>query len=91
MAKILEFTERFKENYNNLPKRLQEIFDKKLSLFLNNPLHPSLNTHKYKIAGNKSIYEAYITSSYRFTFEMRKDRYIFRNIGSHKIIDRGYV
>jgi hypothetical protein len=33
MAKILEFTERFKENYNNLPKRLQGIFDKNCLFF----------------------------------------------------------
>ncbi|MDR1244270.1 MAG: hypothetical protein LBJ79_03720 [Endomicrobium sp.] len=91
MAKILEFTERFKENYKALPINLQELFDKKLALFVNNPFHPSLNTHKYKTSEKSSIYEAYINVSYRFTFEMTKEKYIFRNIGPHKIIDRGTV
>jgi hypothetical protein len=67
-----------------LPINLQD-------LFANNPFHPSLNTHKYKTSEKSLIYGAYINVSYRFTFEMTKEKYIPRNIGPHKIIDRGTV
>ena len=91
MAKELIFTETFKANYQRLPKKMQEVFDKKLELFLDNPMHPSLNVHKYWTKGKETIWEAYITKKYRFTFSVDKDSYTFRNIGPHSIIDKGKV
>ncbi|MDR0675745.1 MAG: hypothetical protein LBF97_01745 [Elusimicrobiota bacterium] len=91
MVKILTFTERFKENYKNLPKEIQNVFDKKLELFTKNPLHKSLNIHKYKTREKKTIWEAYIITKYRWTFEITNKEYIFRNIGSHTIIDKSKI
>jgi mRNA-degrading endonuclease RelE of RelBE toxin-antitoxin system len=89
MAKELIFTERFKENYQRLPMSIQERFDEKLKLFVANPRHPSLSTHRYKTEPN--VWEAYITKMYRFTFSIEQESILFRNIGPHKIIDRGQV
>ena len=89
MAKELIFTERFKQNYQNLPLSLQERFDEKLKLFIQNPRHPSLNLHRYKTEPN--IWEVYITKNYRFTFSITKESIVFRNVGSYVIIDRGQV
>jgi mRNA-degrading endonuclease RelE of RelBE toxin-antitoxin system len=91
MAKILEFTERFKDDYKDIPKKIQNMFNKKLELFAINPSHPSLYMHRYKMTKRKIIYEAYINESYRFTFELTKTSCILRNIGSHNIIDKGKV
>ena len=90
MAKELVFTHRFKKNYKNLPKSIQMRFDKKLPIFIRNPRHPSFNIHKYR-SPDDDVWEAYITDKYRFTFEVTKDSIIFRNIGSHSIIDKGQV
>ncbi|MBI4846137.1 MAG: hypothetical protein HY810_06680 [Candidatus Omnitrophica bacterium] len=89
MAKELIFTETFKRNYQELPKELQKRFDNKLSLFLENPKHPSLNIHRYQT--NENIWEAYISEKYRFTFSVSKEAITFRNIGPHSIIDKGQV
>ena len=89
MAKELVFTETFKENYRRLPSNFQDRFDKKLVLFLQNPKHPSLNIHRYH--GREDIWEGYVTQSYRFTFSVTEDSIVFRNIGSHAIIDKGKV
>ena len=89
MAKELVFTDTFKANYKKLPAALQNRFDKKLLLFLENPRHPSLNVHRYK--SQEDVWEAYVTDNYRFTFSITNESIIFRNIGSHAIIDKGQV
>jgi mRNA interferase RelE/StbE len=89
MAKQLIFAERFKRNYQELPNQIQQRFEKKLVLFLENPKHPSLNIHRYQ--SREDVWEAYITDKYRFTFIVRQESIIFRNIGHHSIIDKGEV
>ena len=89
MAKELIFTARFKKNFKALPRDVQDRFEKKLDLFLEDPRHPSLNIHRYH--GREDIWEAYISLDYRFTFSITKESIIFRNIGPHRIIDRGDV
>ena len=89
MAKELVYTETFKENYKRLPKQLQDRFDKKQDLLLQNPKHPSLNIHRYH--GKEDVWEGYVTEKYRFTFSVTENSLIFRNIGPHSIIDKGKV
>mgnify|MGYP001619639825 CR=1 len=89
MAKELVFTERFKQNYQDLPWAIQKRFDKQLKLFLENPKHPSLRIHRYK--SEPDVWEAYVTMKYRFTFSITEEVIVFRNIGPHAIIDRGQV
>ena len=89
MAKELIFTETFKDNYKRLPKNLQERFDKKLALLLENPRHPSLNIHRYH--GKEDVWEGYVNQKYRFTFSVMRDALLFRNIGPHGIVEKGTV
>lgn len=87
--KEIILTETFKKNYQKLPVQIQESFDKKLKLFEKDPTHPSLNIHRYKTM--HGVWEGYVTRKYRFTFSSTLESYIFRNIGSHDIIDKGRV
>ena len=89
MAKELVFADRFKRNYQALPRAIRQRFEKQLKLFLQDPTHPSLRIHRYKTEPN--VWEASVTMQYRFTFSIAQERIIFRNIGSHRIIDRGQV
>ena len=89
MAKELVFTETFKKNYKKFPNSIQNRFDKKLVIFLDNPKHPSLNIHRYR--SKEDVWEGYVTINYRFTFTVTKESIIFRNIGSHAIIDKGQI
>ena len=88
-TKELVFTDRFKQNYQDLPRAIQKRFDKQLKLFLENPKHPSLRIHRYK--SESDVWEAYVTMRYRFTFSVTEEAIVFRNIGPHAIIDRGQV
>ena len=87
MAREIIFTERFKQNYQDLPWTIQKRFDKQLKLFLENSEHPSLRIHRYK--SEFDVWEVYVTMKYRFTFSITERAIVFRNIGSHVIVDRG--
>ncbi|MBE9581658.1 MAG: hypothetical protein IMF18_08570 [Proteobacteria bacterium] len=81
-----QFTKKFKEKYQTLPKEIQDNFDKKLSLLLADIFHPSLRAKR--IQGTKNRWEGSITMNYRFTFELHGGRAIFRTIGTHDILNR---
>jgi mRNA-degrading endonuclease RelE of RelBE toxin-antitoxin system len=84
MAKKLRILTPFKKNYQKLPDEIKEKVDKQLLFLLKNPSHPSLNPHL--IRGTKGIWEGYVDSQYRFTFEIEDDFYILRKVGPHNII-----
>lgn len=80
----IRFTDRFTEDYENLPSELQERADKALMLFEANPKHRSLRVRK--MAGYRNVWEARVTQSYRFTFSIdKKGVYILRRVGPHEI------
>ena len=81
-----QFTSRFKKEYQALPKEIQQAFDTKLALFLNNILHPSLKVKR--IQGTLDRWEGSITMKYRFTFQLSENMVIFRTIGTHDILKR---
>jgi len=80
------FAHRFEKAYAQLPEDVKNLFNKKLNQFLQNPWHSSFRTKK--IRSTEKIWEARLSRKYRFTFEINQDVIIFRNIGSHDIIDK---
>jgi len=81
-----QFTKKFKKEYQTLPKELQDNFDKKLSLLLEDIFQPSLRVKR--IQGTKNRWEGSVTMKYRFTFELHGNKAIFRTIGTHDILNR---
>jgi mRNA interferase RelE/StbE len=77
-------TRPFEKDYESLPETIKERTDKQLSLFLDNPRHPSLRIKKVK--GHPNIWEGRITNSYRFTFQISGDICLLRRIGTHDIL-----
>lgn len=77
-------TEKFKKDYKKLPDRVKKLAEKQFVFLLSNPKHPSLNIKK--MHDSRNIWEARITDSYRFTFQIVKDSYILRKIGTHKVL-----
>ena len=80
------FSKRFKKEYNALSKEIQKVFDKKLTLFLEDTTHPSLRVKR--IQGTKHRWEGSVTKNYRFTFEFIEKTVLFRTIGTHDILLR---
>ncbi|GBD99641.1 hypothetical protein BMS3Abin07_01678 [bacterium BMS3Abin07] len=74
-------TDAFRKDYQQLPRTVQNNFEKKIRLFLVDIRHPSLRVKKMK--GHKNRWEASIDMFYRLTFEIHKDYYLLRRIGPH--------
>jgi mRNA-degrading endonuclease RelE of RelBE toxin-antitoxin system len=81
-----QFSKKFKKQYKALPEDIQNAFDKKLTLFLNNRSHPSLRVKR--IQGTKNRWEGSVTMNYRFTFEFLENTVLFRLIGTHDILNK---
>ena len=80
------FSKRFKKEYLSLPKEVQQAFDDKLQLFLEDMSHPSLRVKR--IQGTKDRWEGSVTKKYRFTFQFSAETILFRAIGTHNILSR---
>lgn len=81
-----KFTKTFVRDYQKLPQHIQKAADKQLKLLSSNPQHPSLNIKKMN--DPRGIWEARITKSYRMTFQIEDNTYIFRKIGTHEILEK---
>lgn len=77
-------TKPFAKDYKKLPERIRKSVNKQVELLLSNPQHPSLNVKKMN--DPRDIWEARATESYRFTFQIKKDTYILRRVGTHDIL-----
>ena len=84
--KTFQFTSRFKKSFNTLPREVQSAFEKKLELFLKDMTHPSLRVKR--IQGTKDRWEGSVMMKYRFTLQLADDSIIFRNIGTHKVLEK---
>lgn len=81
------FTESFRKDFGQLPRKIQRLTEKQLEIFCRNPRYPSLNVKK--MAGLKDIWEGMITSNYRFTFQLDDKTCVLRRIGTHDILKKG--
>ena len=81
-----QFSKRFKKEYLSLPKEVQQAFDDKLQLLLQDMSHPSLRVKR--IQGTKDRWEGSVTKKYRFTFQFSAETILFRAIGTHDILIR---
>ena len=77
----IELTERFVRQYAKLPRAVQRKVAKALRLLDADSRHPGLHSHQVESA--PGIFEAYVDSKYRMTFERRRDVFIMRNVDSH--------
>ena len=80
------YTKAFKKDFQEFPKAIQKIAETKLEFFVDNFRHQSLQVKKME--GYPDIWEGRISGNYRFTFQIIKDIYFLRRIGTHDILKR---
>ena len=75
----------FEKSFHALPKRIQQLADKKDVLFRNNAFHPSLQTHK--LTGElKDDWAYWVNEQYRVHFYFLDDHTVmYVDIGTHEI------
>ncbi len=78
----LTYSKEFIKQAEKLSPKLQAQLFARVSIFRNNPLHPSLRNHalKGKYASYRSIN---ITGDYRALYLQKEDEAIFDKIGTH--------
>lgn len=81
---ILIRLDSFKKDFEKLPSEIKRRTEKQLRLFIQNSKHNSLNIKKMKHP--KVIWEGRVTASYRFTFQIEKNTYILRRVGTHDVL-----
>ena len=82
----LVFTKSFKRDYNDLPEKIQDEIDKQLKFLLKGLNYPPPLQTK-KMEGTKGIWEARISKSYRFTFQIEDSYHLLRRVGTHDTLN----
>ncbi len=77
-------TERFKKDFERLPRDIQVKLPPVLERFLANSRHPSL--HVKKMEGVRDIWELRVTDNYRITFQFVREGVLLRRIGTHNVL-----
>lgn len=80
----IEATKTFLMFYKKLDPEIKNQVKKALTLFQQNPSHPSLE-HK-KMAGHENIYEIRVSKNYRSTYTKSADTAILRKVDTHDIL-----
>ncbi len=80
----LHYTESFKVDYQRLPREIRRQTERKLSLFLQNSRHPSLQVRKLQRDPAGKTWYGRITQNYRFTFRIDGEAYILLSVGKRK-------
>ncbi|MBI4652887.1 type II toxin-antitoxin system mRNA interferase toxin, RelE/StbE family [Candidatus Kuenenbacteria bacterium] len=84
----INLSSRFKRSYKKTPQYIQNDFDKKISIFIKIPNHPSLKTHKLKGKLQKCL-AFRLKDGYRVLFEFSNPETIdLLDIGPHNIYNR---
>ena len=76
----IELTERFVQQYSQLPNTIKRKVDKALILLDADFRRPGLRSHPIESAAG--VFEAYVDRKYRMTFE-RRDTFVMRNVDNH--------
>lgn len=83
----ITYTPRFKKSFSNLTSVEKQQFQKKMEIFIENVLHPSLRTKK--LQGQKNLYESSINMDIRIIWYFENEELIVLiDIGHHDVLKK---
>ena len=83
----ITYTPRFKKSFSNLTNVEKQQFQKKMEIFIENVLHPSLRTKK--LQGQKNLYESSINMDIRIIWYFENEELIVLiDIGHHDVLKK---
>ena len=83
----ISYTSRFKKSYATLTNVEKQQFQKKMEIFIENVLHPSLRTKK--LHGHKDLYESSINMDIRIIWYFENEELIILiDIGHHDVLKK---
>jgi mRNA interferase RelE/StbE len=81
-------TRDYQKAYQQLSPRLQNLVDSKVQLLLQNPTHPSLQTHRLRVVKAKNIWNCYISMNKRLIYQYTNKMIYLWDVGEHAIVER---
>lgn len=88
MAVLVNNSPRFIRAYRKLPLHIQTDFDNNIALFIKNPTHPSLQTHKLE-GRRHGCFAFRLRDGYRVLFEYSGSNIVnLLDVGPHDIYRR---
>jgi mRNA-degrading endonuclease RelE of RelBE toxin-antitoxin system len=81
------YSRTFQKDFQHLPERIHAQAEKQLTLFVENPHHPSLGVKRIQGAP-EFRWEGRVSRRYRFTFDWEGDTVVLRRIGKHEVTDQ---
>lgn len=82
----ITFTDKFRKNYKKLDSNVRKQLQSKLSLLMENPMHPSLRTKHIK--GTDGLFEFSVNMDVRVIWHYEGNTIILLlDIGHHDILD----
>jgi mRNA interferase RelE/StbE len=75
------YSQRFRRSYEDAPPHIQQAFERRLTLLLQNLRHPSLRVKKYD--ATRGIWQARVDGGWRFYFTIEEGAYRLHDIISH--------
>ena len=85
MMKLIR-TDRFLDDYRELPAQVQKQTDRKLRYLAENLAHPSLRVKR--VRKYRDVYESSISTDYRLLFLITTDAYVLLRIGRHDLLEK---
>jgi mRNA interferase RelE/StbE len=79
-------TDRFLDDYRELPAQVQKQTDRKLRYLAENLAHPSLRVKR--VRKYRDVYESSISMDYRLLFPITTDAYVLLRIGRHDLLEK---
>ena len=79
-------TDRFLDDYRELPAQVQKQTDRKLRYLAENLAHPSLRVKR--VRKYRDVYESSISTDYRLLFLITTDAYVLLRIGRHDLLEK---
>ena len=77
----LFFSKHFLRAYSKAPEQIQQAFDKQAILLCQSLRHPSLRAKKFD--ESKDRWQARVTGSWRFYFNIEGNTYVLKDITPH--------
>ena len=82
---IVKTSSAFEKHYKRLPKKIKEQAKEKEKIFLDNPFHPILRTHKLS-GKEKEHWGFWINYTYRVKFLfLGEEEVLFLDVGTHDV------
>lgn len=86
----LNFSPRFKRAYQKLPSHIQDDFDSRIAVFIKDPRHSTLKTHKLKGRFQECL-AFRLRDGYRVLFEFSaSDSVDLLDVGPHDMYERRF-